>query len=123
MVNPTYKHLEARLRVSGLALSQWAQLAGAALSAIVFGVYLSPLPVVPTIWLSVFVAGLPVAVSYGAMGLDFSVADFAAAAWRWRRSPRRYLAGAGTAAVGYLVLADTASSAVRPVRSRQRCDL
>lgn len=104
------------MRVSGLALSQWAQLLGAGLAAIVFGVYLSPLPTAPTIWLSVFVAGLPVAVSYGAMGLDFSVADFAAAAWRWRKGERRYLAGAGNFVRGYRIVHEPPATA--PPRPR-----
>ena len=109
MVNPTYKHLDSKLRLSGLTLGQWAQLLGAVLVAIVFGVYLSPLPTAPTIWLSVFVAGLPVAVSYGAMGLDFSVTQFASAAWRWWREPRCYLAGAGGGCSGYVVEAERVS--------------
>ena len=51
-----------------------------------------------TIFVSIVGAGLPVAVSYGAMGLEFSVgAVRARAAWRYWREPRRYLAGAGRA--------------------------
>ena len=106
MVNPTYKHLDSKLRLSGLSLGQWAQVLVAVLAAIVFGVYLSPFPTAPTIWLSVFVAGLPVAVSYGAMGLEFSVGQFASAAWRWWREPRRYLAGGGASGTGYVVEAE-----------------
>jgi hypothetical protein len=91
MVNPTYKHLGAKVRLRGLTLGQWAQLSAASVAAVVFGVYLSPLPIGPTIWVSVFVAGLPVVLSYGAMGLDFSVTEFALAVWRWWRSPRLFV--------------------------------
>ena len=52
-------------------------------------------------------SGLPVALSYGAMGLEFSVAGFAAAAWRYWREPRRYLPGAGQPSPGYVVRGET----------------
>ena len=52
---------------------------------------MSPFPASVTIFVSIVGAGLPVALSYGAMGLEFSVGEFAAAAWRYWREPRRYL--------------------------------
>src|SRR5439155_2085621 len=103
MVSPTYKHLDAKMRLGGLQLGQWAQLAAALGAAALFGIYLSPLPPGPTVAVSVFVAGLPVAVSFAAMGLEFSVGSFGRAVWRWWRAPRRYIAGGGTAANGYAV--------------------
>ena len=102
MVNPTYKHLGAKVRIRGLTLGQWAQLTVASIAAVVFGVDVSPLPPGPTIWVAVFVAGLPVVLSYGAMGLDFSVTEFASAVWRWLHSPRLYMPGE-PAADGYVV--------------------
>jgi len=59
-------------------------------------------------------AGLPVAVSYGAMGLEFSVAQFAQAAWCYWRQPRRFLAGAGEPSPGYRVLAEQAPATASP---------
>lgn len=106
MVNPTYKHLESKLRLGLFSLGQWTQVLAALVSAILFGVYVSPLPAAPTIFLSVLVAGLPLALSYGAMGLEFSVVQFAKAAWRFWRTPRRYLPGPGETFMGYLVEAD-----------------
>ena len=105
MVNPTYKHLEAKLRLGGLRLGQWFQLVLAGGVAVVFGMYVSPLPAGPTIALSVFVAGLPVSVSFAALGLEFSVRGFIAAVWRWARAPRRYVPGAGALGAGYIVTA------------------
>jgi hypothetical protein len=101
--HPTYKHLEAKLRLGSLALGQWIQIGVAAAVAAVFGVYVSPLPIGPTMFVSIVAAGMPVAVSYGAMGLEFSVGDFAVAAWRYWRSARRYVAGAGEMSLGYIV--------------------
>jgi hypothetical protein len=60
----------------------------------------------PTIFLSCLLPGLPLAASYGAMGLEFSLTQGARAAWRFWRRPGRYLPGAGRSASGYLVQAD-----------------
>ena len=121
MHNPTYKHLDAKLRLGGLRLGQWLQLILAGGFALVFGMYVSPLAAGPTIALSVFVAGLPVAVSFAALGLEFSVTGFARAAWRWLRAPRRYLPGAGLVATGYVVgRAERVSDERAPVASAQK---
>jgi hypothetical protein len=106
MRHPTYKHLEAKLRLGAFSLGQWAQIAMACCAAALFGGYLSPLPTQATIFLSVVGAGLPVAVSYGAMGLEFSVAELARAGWTYWRHPRRFLAGAGAPSAGYVVVRD-----------------
>ena len=106
MRHPTYKHLEAKLRLGAFSLGQWAQITTAGVAAAVFGGYVSPLPTQATIFVSIVAAGLPVAVSYGAMGLEFSVAQFARAGWRYWRHPRRYLAGPGQPTTGYVVQAE-----------------
>jgi hypothetical protein len=103
VVNPTYKHLEQSLCVGRFSLGQWAQLLAAALVALGFGVYLSPLPPLPTVSVSVMVGGLPLALSYAAMGLEFSVLQFAASVAGWARRPHRYLAGPGRDTAGYTV--------------------
>ena len=114
MRHPTYKHLEAKLRLGVFSLAQWTQITLAGAAAAVFGAYVSPLPTQMTIFVSIVAAGLPIAVSYGAMGLEFSVGQFAGAAWRYWREPRCYLPGPGEPSTGYLVLAkpvdDTASA-------------
>jgi hypothetical protein len=106
MRHPTYKHLEARLRLGAFSLGQWAQITAAGVAAAVFGGYLSPFSTQVTIFVSIVGAGLPVAVSYGAMGLEFSVAEFVRAGWRYWQQPRRFLAGPGEPTVGYVLLAD-----------------
>ena len=110
MRHPTYKHLEARLRLGAFSLGQWAQITAAAIAATLFGGYLSPFPTQVTIFVAIVGAGLPVAVSYGAMGLQFSVAQFTRAAWRYWRVPRRYLAGPGQPTAGYIVEGEPAQS-------------
>ena len=101
MRHVTYKHLESRLRIGAFSLGQWAQITAAGVAAALFGGYLSPFPTQVTIFISVLGAGLPVAVSYGAMGLEFSVTEFARAGWRYWRESRRFLPGAGASTHGY----------------------
>ena len=103
-LNPTYKHLEQSLRIGAFTLSQWAQILLATVLALIFGVYLSPLPLTVTIFISIVLAGSPLALSYGAMSQEWSVAEALRAQWRWLRYPRRYLAGPSRAGRGYVVL-------------------
>ena len=95
MRHVTYKHLEAKLRLGSFSLGQWAQISAAGALAAVFGVYVSPFPASVTMFASIVGAGLPIALSYGAMGLEFSVGQLAVAAWRYWREPRSYLPGPG----------------------------
>jgi len=108
--HPTYKHLEAKLRLGSFSLGQWVQMSVAGAAAAVFGVYVSPFPTSVTVFVSIVGAGMPVAVSYGAMGLEFSVAAFGAAAWRYWRHPRRYLPGAGEPSRGYVIDCELATA-------------
>lgn len=110
MRHPTYKHLEAKLRLGSFSLGQWAQITAGATLAAVFGVYVSPFPSDVTIFASIVVAGLPIALSYGAMGLEFSVGQLALAAWRYWQLPRSYLPGPGRAS-GYQVRPEAAELA------------
>jgi len=105
-VSPTYKHLEAKLRIGPFSLSQWAQILVAVVLALLFGIYLSPLPLTATIFVSIVLAGSPLALSYGAMAQEWSVADAVGAQWRHLRQPRCYLPGPSHEGVGYVVLAE-----------------
>jgi hypothetical protein len=116
-VNPTYQNLDAKLRVSGLTPGQWAQLISSGLAGLLFALYVSPLPVGPTLTVSVLVAGLPVAVSYGLSGAEFSATRLALAVCRWARRPSQYQAGAGAMLTGYVVQQPAPEPA--PVREPQ----
>lgn len=104
MRNPTYKHLEAKLRLGPFSVGQWVQVMTAGVIAAIFGAYLSPLPPSSTVFVSIVGAGMPVALSYGAMGLEFSVGRFVTATWRYWRDPRSFLPGPGESATGYVLL-------------------
>jgi hypothetical protein len=117
VANPTYKHLEGKTVVGQFSLGQWAQLLAGVVLGLVFGIYLSPLPPTATIFVSCLLPGLPLAAGYGAMGLEFSLAQLARAAWRFWRSPRRWLPGPGAPTVGYLVVPDPDAAERSPARS------
>jgi hypothetical protein len=116
MVNPTYKHLEGKTVIGHFTLGQWAQLLAGVVLGLLFGIYLSPLPPTATIFISCLLPGLPLAASYGAMGLEFSLAQLARAAWRFWRSPRRWLPGPGGTSPGYLVVPDPDPAEQPPAR-------
>jgi hypothetical protein len=101
--NETYKHLEDPMRLSGLTIGQYAALSGTAIVAIVFGLYISPLSPGVTMGLSLFLAGLPIALSYAVSGFDIAIADTLAALYRWARNDKHYLPGAGETPAGYVV--------------------
>jgi hypothetical protein len=101
--NETYKHLEDPLRLSGLTIGQYAALSVTTIGAIVFGLYISPLPAGVTMALSIFLAGLPISVSYAVSGFDVSVADTIASLYRWARDDKHFLPGAGRVPTGYVV--------------------
>ena len=126
-LNPTYKHLEQSLRIGAFTLSQWAQILLATVLALIFGVYLSPLPLTMTIFVSIVLAGSPLALSYGAMAQEWSVAEALRAQWRWLRHPRRYLPGPSRAARGYVVLRAPAPipemTSGAPAGSQERSEL
>jgi hypothetical protein len=117
VANVTYKHLEGKTVVALFSLGQWVQLLAGLVLGLLFGIYLSPLPPIPTIFLSCLLPGLPLAASYGAMGLEFSLTQGARAVWRFWRRPGRYLPGAGQSASGYLVQPDPDPYEPPPARS------
>lgn len=99
----TYKHIEDPTRLGGLTLGQWTALFGSAITAIVFGLYLSPLPPGVTIGISLFVAGLPLALSYAVSGFDMAISQTIAAIYRWARDAKHYLPGGVDVPAGYVV--------------------
>jgi hypothetical protein len=116
VANPTYKHLDGKTVVGMFSLGQWAQLLAGVVLGLGFGVYLSPLTPMPTIFIACLLPGLPLAASYGAMGLEFSLAQLARAAWRFWRAPRRWLPGPGASPAGYLVVPEPDPHGQSPAR-------
>lgn len=101
--NETYKHLEDPLRLSGLTIGQYAALCGTTLVAIVFGLYLSPLPPGVTMGVSLFLAGLPIALSYAVSGFDVAITETLTSLYRWAREDKHLMPGPGETPAGYVV--------------------
>jgi hypothetical protein len=66
--------------------------------------------------LSLFLAGLPISVSYAVSGSDVAVTDTIAALCRWAREDKHFLPGAGETPTGYVV-AQVSSDQRPPSRS------
>jgi ABC-type uncharacterized transport system permease subunit len=58
VANVTYKHLEGKTVLGLFSLGQWVQLLAGLVAGLVFGIYLSPLPPMPTIFLACLLPGL-----------------------------------------------------------------
>jgi hypothetical protein len=116
LANPTYKHLEGKTVIGRFSLDQWAQLLAGVALGLLFGIYLSPLPAQPTIFLSLLLPGLPLLASCVLLGPDFSLSALARANWHYLRRPRRYLPGPGHSAVGYIVTPDPKRSPPAPAQ-------
>jgi hypothetical protein len=116
--NETYKHLEDPLRLSGLTIGQYTALCGTTLVAIVFGLYLSPFSPGVTIGVSLFLAGLPVSLSYAVSGADIAISDTLIFLYRWVRGDKHFLPGAGDTPVGYVV-AQSGTEQRPPMRSSE----
>jgi hypothetical protein len=116
--NETYKHLEDPLKLSGLTIGQYTALCGTTLVAIIFGLYLSPFSPGVTIGVSLFLAGLPVSLSYAVSGADIAISDTLVFLYRWVRGDKHFLPGAGDTPVGYVV-AQAGTEEPRPPRSSE----
>lgn len=116
MQHSTYKHLEDRVKLSGLTLGQWALLFLGSVCS--YGLaQLLPLPGAWSLSIAVTIVGLPVSLALVASLSDFSVSALLAAVWRYRRSARNYLPGVAPdcSRPGYVVTpAPAEKAALRP---------
>jgi hypothetical protein len=101
--NETYKHLEDPLRLGPFTLLQWTGVCASFLAAVVFGLYLSPLPPGATMAVAFFFTGLPLALSYAVSGWDMAINRTVRAVYQWRRDAKHYLPGPAEPVVGYVV--------------------
>jgi hypothetical protein len=110
-MNVAFKHLEAKLRFGELSVGQWAAILAGVLFAFVFAEYLSPVGGIGGVILAVYLGAIPASAAFFASLSEFDLWGLLAAAIRWRRLDGRHVPGAGTAARGYLLIADDGDSA------------
>ncbi len=92
-INPTYKYLQAPIKIAGFTIWQWCQLVLCACLAFAIQSVL-PLPGSWSLSIAITLAGLPAAAAIGAMSLDFDVVAYIRAWVRWaRRRQRRWAPG------------------------------
>jgi hypothetical protein len=101
--NETYKHLEDPVRLGPFTIGQWAGLFASFLAAACFGLFVSPLPTLPTISVSILTCVTPFAVCYAVDGQDLSLRDTALSIVSWVRADKHYLPGPGRPVAGYMV--------------------
>jgi len=114
-MNQAYKHLQDKLKIMEMTIPQWVLVLTAVMAAGVFGLYLSPFGTFITIFLCVYVAGVPVGIVYVMGQSDYNLIQLARYWWDWRRSDCRYIAGSGDSANGFVVEANA-----EEVRRRER---
>lgn len=115
MHNVAYKHLEARLRIAELTITQWlGVLAGVGL-AIGWGMYVSPFGAYVTLVSAIYLGGIPAAAAFLASVTEFDLWLLVSCAWHWRRDDGCYLPGSGELLDGYVVHDDE-----RRQRSKRR---
>jgi hypothetical protein len=105
-VNAAYKHLDAKLRIAELTLGQWAGVAIGGLVAVFIGFDLQPGSHVLTLFLAVYLGGLPIAAVFVASMTEFNAWLILRSAVRWRAITEPYLPGPGAATPGYRLAAD-----------------
>ncbi|HXE43796.1 MAG TPA: hypothetical protein VN635_01225 [Conexibacter sp.] len=104
MSTPTYRHLEAKLRVAELTIAQWAGVGVGLLLA--FGwAQLSPFGTKLTLFVGIYLAGLPATVAFVASQTDYDFWIHVRALGRWHAGGGRYAPGPGAAAHGYALRA------------------
>lgn len=106
-MHPSYKHLEEKIRVGDLTLWQWGGVLAGITLAMLWGFYLSPFGALVTLFSAVYLAGLPALAALLAGLTEFDFIGLVRNAWRWWRSPGRYLPGCGDELPkGYVVVAE-----------------
>ncbi len=100
----TYQFLDDREEVIwGLDFVQLVYVLLGALAAILFGLYVSPLPPQLTLFFSILLAGLPVVVSLVATRGNIAPWTATRVLWHWATGPKRFAPAGSRADAGYLV--------------------
>lgn len=105
-MNPAYKHLTDRLRIAELTIPQIAGLFAGLMSGLVFALYLSPFSPYLTLFVSIYIASVPVGTVLLATSTEFDLWLYVKACVGELLSDGRYMAGPGDLFTGYVIDAD-----------------
>lgn len=102
-MNVAYKHLEAKLRVAELTLSQWLGVCLGVCLAIAWG-YISPLGSYLTLLSAIYLGAVPAGAAFLASVSELDLWLLVRSALRWRRLEGRFLPGPGAPSPGYVLI-------------------
>ncbi len=105
-MHPAYKHLTDRLRIAELTIPQITGLLGGLLLGLVFALYISPFSPYLTLFLSIYIAGIPAGTVLLATSTEFDLWLYVKACIGERLSDGRYTAGPGEQHAGYTITDD-----------------
>jgi hypothetical protein len=105
-VNIAYKHLDTKLRIADLTIGQWLGVAGGLGIAVLWGFYLSPFGLYPTLFSAIYMGAIPAGATFLASVTEFDVWLLIRSAIRWRRREGRFVPGPGSEVRGYVLRED-----------------
>jgi hypothetical protein len=116
-MNAAYKHLDSKLHIGELTVLQWIGLFAGAITALVYGMYLSPFGHMLTLVTAIYLGGIPIAAVFLASMSEFDLSLLLRSAVRWHRTDARYVPGPGAPTPGYR-LTEAPEDARRAERDR-----
>jgi hypothetical protein len=116
-MNSAYKHLDSKLHIGDLTIGQWCGLFAGAITALVYGMYLSPFGHMLTLVSAIYLGGIPIAAVFLASLSEFDFWLLLRSASRWHRHDARFVPGPGAESPGYR-LTEAPDDARRAERDR-----
>jgi hypothetical protein len=108
-VNPTYKHLQDRLRIGDLTVPQIVAMFAGFMGGLVWALYLSPFSPYLTLFTAVYLACLPAGTVLLASSTEFDLWLYVKGCAREAVTDGRLTAGPGEPTDGYSITADLAA--------------
>jgi hypothetical protein len=117
-MNVAYKHLDSKLRIASLSITQWCGVFAGIALAVLWGWTLHPFSGTLNTVIAVYIGGIPAVLTWLSVEAEFDLMLRARAFVRWRRGGDLYLPGAGYTAQGYVIEARRTTK-VQPGRDAQ----
>jgi hypothetical protein len=103
VVNPAYKHLSDRLRIGELTVPQIISLFAGLMCGLVFALYVSPFGAYLTLFISIYLASIPMGSVLLASTTEFDLWLYIRALVADRLSDGQYVPGPGVTCEGYVI--------------------
>jgi hypothetical protein len=123
VINPTYKHISDKLRFGDLTVAQLIALFCGLMGGLVFALYVSPFGPYLTLFVSIYVASVPVGAVLLATSTEFDLWLYVKACVGELMSDGRYMAGPGSDFTGYVIEPDELAGSLVGERDGGRTEL